>query len=370
MSVVPFVDLIAQYQTIKPDIDAAIGEVLSTAGFILGPKVDAFEKAFAELSGARFGVGVSSGLDALRVAMHALDIGPGDEVIIPANTYIATAFAVSAVGARPVLVDCDEGTYNIDAGAIEAAITPQTKALMPVHLTGQAADMDRVLAIAERRGLPVIEDAAQAHGTLHRGRPCGSLGRMACFSFYPGKNLGAYGDAGLVTTSDPALDERLRRIRNYGQRAKYEHVELGLNARLDAIQAAVLSVKLRHLRRWNEARAAHARRYRELLAGVGDIVMQTESDFSTHIYHIFAIQTDRRDALQKHLEQGGVQTVIHYPVPIHLQGAYRGLGYAEGAFPRTERLARRLLSLPMFPELTEAQMESVAARVRSFYDGR
>lgn len=370
MSVVPFVDLVAQYQTIKPEVDAAIGEVLATAGFILGPKVDAFEKAFAEFSGARFGIGVSNGLDALRVAMSALDIGPGHEVILPANTYIATAFAVSAVGARPVLVDCDEGTYNIDAGAVASVISPRTKAIMPVHLTGQAADMDAILEIAERHGLPVIEDAAQAHGTLHQGRPCGSMGRMGCFSFYPGKNLGAYGDAGLVTTSDPALDERLRRIRNYGQRAKYEHVEAGLNARLDALQAAVLSVKLRHLRGWNEARAQHAKRYRELLGGVGDIVMQTESSYSTHIYHIFAIQTERRDALQKHLEQGGVQTVIHYPVPIHLQEAYRWLGYTPGAFPRTERLARRLLSLPMFPELTEAQIESVAARVRSFYDGR
>ncbi len=367
MDAISFVDLNAQYQTIKGEIDAAIQEVLSHSNFILGSQVEEFEQQFARFVGAAHSIGVSSGVDALRLALMALDIQPGDEVILPANTFIATALAVSAVGGVPVLVDCDPHTYEIDPVLIEAAITRRTRVLMPVHLTGQAADMDPILELARRRSLRVVEDAAQAHGTLYKGRPCGSIGDVACFSFYPGKNLGAYGDAGAVTTNDAALAERLRRLRNYGQRAKYDHVEKGLNARLDTLQAAVLSVKLRYLPQWNQARVAHAERYEELLTNVGDLAFQKVAPYSTHIYHLYIVETAQRDALQKHLASRGIQTVIHYPTPIHLQPAYAELGYARGRFPVAEQLAGRILSLPMYPELRPEQIARVAGSIKEFF---
>src|SRR5215217_1117555 len=269
---VPFVDLAAQQASIQTEIGAAIQRVLSECNFVLGPQVEEFERDFARFVGCEHAVGVSNGLDALRLALIAMDIGPADEVILPANTYIATALAVSAVGARPALIDCDPQTCNIDVSLVEPAITPRTKAVIPVHLTGQSADMDPILEVASRHGLYVVEDAAQAHGTLYKGRPCGSIGVAGCFSFYPGKNLGACGDGGMVTTNNSNLAERLHRLRNYGQRAKYEHVEKGLNARLDTLQAAILTVKLRYLRQWNKARAAHAENYKEMLRGIGDLV--------------------------------------------------------------------------------------------------
>ncbi|MFQ5578497.1 MAG: DegT/DnrJ/EryC1/StrS family aminotransferase, partial [Anaerolineae bacterium] len=312
---IPFVDLAAQYREIEDDINTAIRRVLARSHFILGPPVAEFEQAFARFVEVEHAVGVSSGLDALRLALLALDIGPGDEVIVPANTYIATALAVSAVGARPVLVDCRPDTYNIDPALIEPAITPHTRAIMPVHLTGQAADMDSVLQLVARRNLHGVDDDAHAHGTRYQGRACGSLGILGCFSFYPGKNLGAYGDGGIITTSNVQLADRLRRLRNYGQRVKYEHVEKGLNARLDGLQAAVLNVKLPHLPRWNQARAAHAENYQELLTGVGDLTFQHRLPASSHIYHLFIIQTGHRDALQQYLTNAGVQTGVHYPVP-------------------------------------------------------
>jgi dTDP-4-amino-4,6-dideoxygalactose transaminase len=364
---IPFVDLQAQYRAIKDEVDAAVAEVMRAGNFILGRQVEEFEQAFAAFVGCRYGVGVGNGLDALRVALAALGVGPGDEVILPANTYIATALAVSAVGARPVLADCDPRTYNLDAGNIAAAVTPRTKAVMPVHLTGQAADLDAVNEIADKHGLLVVEDAAQAHGARYKNKPCGSFGAAAGFSFYPGKNLGAYGDAGLVTTNDAALAEKMRRLRNYGQRVKYEHVEAGLNTRLDTMQAAVLQVKLKYLPAWNAARARHAALYREALAGVGDLSFQQESPFSTHIYHLFIVETERRDELAAHLSRANIQNGIHYPIPIHLQEAYKDLGYARGAFPHSERAARRMLSLPMFPELSEAQIGRVADEIRRFF---
>jgi dTDP-4-amino-4,6-dideoxygalactose transaminase len=368
---VPFVDLAAQQASIQTEIGAAIQRVLSECSFVLGPQVEEFERDFAKFAGCEHAVGVSSGLDALRLALMAVGVGPGDEVILPANTYIATALAVSAVGGRPVLVDCDRRTYNIDVNLVESAVTPRTKAVVPVHLTGQAADMDPILEVAGRHGLRVIEDAAQAHGTLYKGRSCGSLGSIGCFSFYPGKNLGAYGDGGMVTTDDPDLAARLRRLRNYGQTAKYRHTEKGLNARLDTIQAAILSVKLRHLPRWNKARGAHANGYRDLLCGVGDLTFQQEALYSTHVYHLFILETEWRDDLREHLEPRGIQTGIHYPTPIHLQPAYKELAYGEGDFPEAERLARRMLSLPMFPELRREQIEWVAEEIGSFFqDGR
>jgi dTDP-4-amino-4,6-dideoxygalactose transaminase len=361
------VDLVAQYATIREEIDEAFRDVTSSAEYILGPRVARFEESFAAFVGAEHGVGVGSGLDALRLALLALDIRPGDEVIVPANSYIATALAVSDVGADVVLVDCDVQTFNVDPEAVEAALTPRTRALLPVHFTGQAAEMGRLLELADERGLELIEDAAQAHGASWRERRCGSIGRAACFSFYPGKNLGAYGDGGMITTSDADVAERVRRVRNYGERRKYDHVVKGVNSRLDGLQAAFLAVKLRHLREWNAARARHAEVYATQLDGVGDVTLQHVAPDSTHVYHLFIVRTAERDALRDFLTERGIHTGIHYPVPIHLQEAYAELELTEGAFPNAEALARETLSLPMYPELAEEQIGAVTDAVRAFF---
>jgi dTDP-4-amino-4,6-dideoxygalactose transaminase len=366
--IVPFVDLVAQYESIAGEIDQAFHEVTASAEYILGARVQRFEEEFAHFVGAEHAVGVGSGLDALRLGLLTLEIGPGDEVIVPANTYIATALAVSEVGADVVLADCDPRTYNVDPTAVEAAVTPRTRALLPVHFTGQAAEMRPLLELADRNSLEVIEDAAQAHGTAYDGQACGSIGRLACFSFYPGKNLGAYGDGGMVTTSDPTVAERTRRLRNYGERAKYDHVVKGVNSRLDGLQAAFLTVKLPHLPGWNARRLAHADEYAAELDGVGDLVLQERVEASTHVYHLFVVETAERDALREHLTERGIQTGVHYPIPIHLQEAYRDLGFGPGAFPQAERLARRSLSLPMYPELTSEQIGTVTRAVREFFD--
>jgi dTDP-4-amino-4,6-dideoxygalactose transaminase len=308
----------------------------------------------------------SNGLDALRIALAALDIGPGHEVILPANTYIATGFAVSAAGAKPVLVDCDPTNYNIDPVKIERAISSRTKAIMPVHLTGQAADMNPILEIGARRGLHVIEDAAQAHGAQSHGLPCGSIGIAGCFSFYPRKNLGAAGDGGAVTTNDANLAARLRVFRNNDETKKYEHVEKGLDARLDTLQAAILRVKLSRLPEWNRKRNAHADRYRALVSGINGLRLQSLIPGSTHVHHLFMVETNHRDELKKYVEERGVQTGIHYPSPIHLQAAYADLGYQKGAFPNSEYLAPRILSLPMFAELTAEQIVYVCEQIRRF----
>jgi dTDP-4-amino-4,6-dideoxygalactose transaminase len=363
---IPFVDLQAQYRSLSAELLAATEEVLSKCYFILGKPVTEFEEEFARFAGVQHAIGVSSGLDALRIPLAALDIGPGDEVILPANTYVATALAVSTVGARPVLVDCDRSNYNIDTAAIERAITPRTKAIIPVHLTGQAADMKPILEIAARRGLHVIEDTAQAHGAQYHGKPCGSMGVAGCFSFYPGKNLGAAGDAGMVVTNDAKLAARMRAFRNNGEAKKYECSEKGWNARLDTLQAAVLRVKLPHLPEWNRKRGEHAVRYRALLSGIGGLRLQSLIPGATHVHHLFMVETEQRDALKKYLEERGVQTGIHYPIPVHLQAAYSDLGYQKGAFPNAEYLAARILSLPMFAELTEDQIVYVCEQVRSF----
>ena len=365
--IVPFVDLVAQYDSIAGEIDRAFHEVTASAQYILGARVERFEEEFAAFVGADHAVGVGSGLDALRLGLLALEIGQGDEVILPANTYIATALAVSEVGAEVVLVDCDPETYNIDPAAVTSVLSARTRALLPVHFTGQAAEMRPLLELAAKKNLEVVEDAAQSHGALYEGRPCGSLGKLACFSFYPGKNLGAYGDGGMVTTSDPVVVERTRRLRNYGERAKYDHVVKGVNSRLDGLQAAFLSVKLPHLPSWNEARLRHADMYTVELEGVGDLALQKRSSSSTHVYHLFVVETAERDALRNFLTEHGIQTGIHYPIPIHLQEAYRDLGLGPGAFPHAERLARETLSLPMYPELTEEQIRSVTDAVREFF---
>ena len=365
--IIPFVDLVAQYESIAGEVDRAFHEVTASAQYILGARVERFEEEFAAFVGVDHAVGVGSGLDALRLGLLALEVGRGDEVILPANTYIATALAVSEVGADVVLVDCDPETYNIDPAAVGSALTSRTRALLPVHFTGQAAEMRPLLELAANNSVEMVEDAAQAHGALYEGRPCGSLGKVACFSFYPGKNLGAYGDGGMVTTSDPVVVERTRRLRNYGERAKYDHVVKGVNSRLDGLQAAFLSVKLPHLASWNEARLRHADMYTVELEGVGDLGLQKRSPSSTHVYHLFVVETAERDALRDSLAERGIQTGIHYPIPIHLQEAYSDLRLGPGAFPHAERLAHETLSLPMYPELTEEQIRRVTDAIREFF---
>ena len=356
---IPFVDLKAQYRSIKDEVDAAIQRVLDNTSFVLGREVEAFEAAFAEYVGAKFCVGLNSGTAAIQLAVSACEIGVGDEVIVPANTFFATAEGVSTAGATPVFVDADPVSYGIDVNRIEAAINERTRAIMPVHLYGQSADLDPIFDIATRHNLVVIEDAAQAHGSKYRGNRVGALGRAGCFSFYPGKNLGAYGEGGAVTTNDEDVARRVRLLRDHGSERKYHHDIIGYNFRLEGIQGAVLGVKLKHLERWNNMRREHATRYNELLKG-RDVVLPNEMEYALHIYHLFVIQSEDRDALQTSLNEAGVQTGIHYPIPIHLQPAYSFLGHEVGDFPETERQARRVLSLPMFPELTNEQIEKVA----------
>jgi dTDP-4-amino-4,6-dideoxygalactose transaminase len=366
---VPFVDLQAQYRSIKAEVDAAIQRVLDTSAFILGREVETFERAFAEYVGARECVGVSNGTTAIQLALQACGVGAGDEVIVPANTFFATAEAVSTAGATPVFVDCDPVTSNIDPSKIEAVVNERTRAVIPVHLYGQPADLDPIVEIAERRNLIVIEDAAQAHGARYRGRRVGSLARAGCFSFYPGKNLGAYGEGGAVVTNDAEVARRLRMLRDHGSEQKYRHEIIGYNFRLEGIQGAVLNVKLKYLDDWNALRRAHAAHYRALLAPLADsgaFELPQVADYAEHVYHLFVIQTDARDTLQRYLSAASVQTGIHYPVPIHLQPAYAALGHKEGDFPNAESQARRVLSLPMFAELTEQQLKYVADALADF----
>jgi dTDP-4-amino-4,6-dideoxygalactose transaminase len=367
---VPFVDLQAQYRSIKSEVDAAVQRVLDTSAFILGREVEAFERAFAEYVGAEFCVGVSNGTAAIQLALTACGVGAGDEVIVPANTFFATAEAVSTANATPVFVDCDPDSSNIDASKIEAAITPRTRAILPVHLYGQPADLDAVFSVAGRHKLIVVEDAAQAHGARYKGKRVGPLGRAGCFSFYPGKNLGAYGEGGAVVTNDREVARRVRLLRDHGSEQKYRHEVVGYNFRLEGIQGAVLDVKLKHLDRWNDLRRGHAALYRELLAphaDAGSLTLPREMSYAESVHHLFVIQADARDSLQRFLAAAGVQTGIHYPVPVHLQPAYASLGHGEGDFPEAERQARRLLSLPMFAELNERQIIYVADAVGDYF---
>jgi len=366
---VPFQVLPLQIRDHKPEIDAALQAVLAHGEFILGPEVAVFERQWAEFCHVPHSVGVGSGTDALHLILRALGIGAGDEVITVANTFIATAEAISYAGARPVLVDCRSEDYLIDPAAVSAAVTPRTRAIIPVHLYGQPADMNSLSAIAQNKGLALIEDAAQAHGaSLADGRVCGSLGLAAAFSFYPAKNLGAFGDGGAVTTRDESLVRQLRLLRNWGSVVKYHHEVQGFNSRLDTIQAAVLSVKLRHLAAWNDARRTAAGWYRSALAGCPGLALPVEASWTgRHAYHLFVVrllECDRDSAARK-LAARGVQTVVHYPVPIHLQKAYSELGLRPGAFPCAETAARGVLSLPMFPEITQAQVAYVADSLRA-----
>ncbi|HVN70248.1 MAG TPA: DegT/DnrJ/EryC1/StrS family aminotransferase [Candidatus Binatia bacterium] len=363
MAHVPFVDLKAQFAALREEIVPRVTRVMEEGSFVLGPDVARFEENFAAYVGASHCVGVESGTAALQLALEASEIGEGDEVILPANTYIASAIAVSAVGARPVLVDID-AAYLIDAERLEAALTPRTKAIMPVHLYGQAVAMDAIEEFARAHGVAVIEDACQAHGARWKGRRVGTFGDAGCFSFYPGKNLGAYGDGGAIVTDDAELAERLRMLRDFGQRKKYEHVVKAGNCRLDSIQAAVLDVKLRHLDAWNERRRSHADAYDAKLSKIG-IKPPLRRTGEGHVYHLYVIEVEQRDRVAAALKERGIATGIHYPIPIHLQAAYADLGLARGAFPKTERSADRLLSLPMFPELTGEQIDLVAEALAS-----
>jgi dTDP-4-amino-4,6-dideoxygalactose transaminase len=356
---VPFVDLRAQSRELHDEFHEVFESVLSRAAYTMGPELVEFEAAFAAFCGVEYAIGVSTGTDAVRLALQAAGVGPGDEVIVPVNTFIATAEAVSHCGATPVFVDCLPGTANMDPSRIVAAVTPRTVAVLPVHLYGQPADMESIGRVASGRGLAVVEDACQAHGALFQGKPCGSLGITAAFSFYPGKNLGALGDGGAVTTSDPNVDRTVRLLRNHGELNKSVHEAVGYCDRLHNLQAGFLLAKLPHLNEWNKARKSVARRYDGLLTRLAGVTPLEAREDVDHVYHLYVVQVDDRDAVRERLGAQGVQTGIHYPVPLHLTPAYAGLGYACGDFPVAEALASRILSLPMYPQVTPAQQAYV-----------
>jgi dTDP-4-amino-4,6-dideoxygalactose transaminase len=360
---IPFLDLKAQYKSIKEEIDGAVLGVLESAAFVLGPEVEKFEDAFASYHMASHGIAVNTGTSALHLALLAAGVGPGDEVITVPFTFVATVSAICYTGARPVFVDIDPESFTMDPTQLEAAITPRTKAILPVHLYGQMADMDAILAVANRHGIAVIEDACQAHGAEYNGRRAGSLGVSGCFSFYPGKNLGAYGEGGMVVTNSDEHAKKIRMLRDWGQEKRYHHVMKGFNYRMEGMQGAILQVKLRYLYQWTEARRTRAKQYDAQLAGAG-VKTPAEVSGRRHVYHVYAVRTPERDALQRALQAEGVQTGLHYPIPVHLQVAHLDLGYKQGDFPHSEAAANEVLSLPMFPEMTSAQAETVTTAVR------
>jgi dTDP-4-amino-4,6-dideoxygalactose transaminase len=370
---VPFLDLKGQYKEIKKEIESSLRKTMQRADFILGKDEVIFEKEFARYCDRKFAVGLNSGTDALFLGLLSLGIGPSDEVILPAYTYIATALAVTFTGARPVFVDIEEGTYNIAADKISAAVTKKTRAIIPVHLYGQAADMGSILGIAKKHNLKIIEDAAQAHGAkykmLHgKWHPAGSLGDIGCFSFYPTKNLGGCGDGGMVVTDNESIYKRLLRLRDYGRKSRYEHVSVGYNSRLDTLQAAILRVKLRHLERWNILRRRNAQIYTRELKSIEGIITPCQSGYARHVYHVYAVRVRGRDRVVKDLVKKGIGVLIHYPIPLHLQKVYKGLGYKRGDFPVAERVAQEIISLPMYPRLKEAQIKYVAGALRDILE--
>lgn len=366
MTQIPLVDLAAQHEAVAREVAEGWQEVLARTAFIGGPQVAAFEREYAEFIGVPHCIGVANGTDAIEIALRALGVGPGDECILPANTFIATAEAVARAGATPVLADCaDDDTYLIDADAVEAAVTPRTAAIIPVHLYGQAAPVERLRPLARRAGARIVEDAAQSQGARRNGMSAGALGDAAATSFYPGKNLGAYGDGGAVLTGSADAAERMRMIRDHGSPAKYEHEVLGVNSRLDTLQAVVLSAKLRRLAAWNAARRAAAARYEELLAGCDAVVRPRTLDGNEHVWHLYVVRVPDRDRVLKELQAAGIGAGIHYPVPLHLTTAFAGLGYPPGAFPVAERAAGELLSLPLFPQITAGQQERVISVLMS-----
>lgn len=360
---VPFLDLQAPYAELRDEMDAAYRRAMESGWYILGRESAAFEEEFAAYCGVRHCIGVGNGLDALHLILRAMGVGAGDEVIVPSNTFIATWLAVSYAGATPVPVEPDAKTYNLDPSRIEDAITPRTRAIIPVHLYGQPADMDAINQIAAPYGIKVVEDAAQAHGARYKGRRAGSLGHAAAFSFYPGKNLGALGDGGAVTTDDRELAEKIRLLRNYGSTVKYFHEEKGVNSRLDELQAALLRVKLSKLDEWNERRKVLAERYLQTLEGTPGLALPFVPEYAQPVWHLFVVRHPRRDELQKHLTDAGIGTLVHYPVPPHRQEAYRELNHAEGSFPVAERIAREILSLPMGPHLSMEEADAVISAI-------
>jgi len=360
---IEFNDLKPQHRELRREIQAAVEQVMDDGWFILGKQGESFEREFADYCGVAHCVGVGSGTEAIHLALVACGVQPGDDVVTVSLTAVPTASAISFAGARPVFVDVDPRTFTMDPARLESALTPRTKAILPVHLYGQTADMDPILEIGRRHGIPVIEDACQAHGAEYKGRRAGSLGSMAAFSFYPTKNLGACGDGGAVTTDDPELADRLRLLRNYGQRKRYYHESKGYNSRLDEVQAAILRVKLRHLNGWNEVRRTKATLYSSRLR---EVLCPLEAGYARHVYHLYVVRSRRRDELQRFLAERGIGTLIHYPVPVHLQEAYRDLGLPRGALPVTERCAEEILSLPLYPELPDELVVEVAETINQF----
>jgi dTDP-4-amino-4,6-dideoxygalactose transaminase len=360
---IPFLDLKAQYKSIKPEIDKAVIGVLESTQFVLGENVAAFEREFAAYCGAKHAIAVNSGTSALHLALLAAGVGPGDEVVTIPFTFVATVSAICYTGATPVFVDIEPRSFTMDPSKLEKAITPRTKAILPVHLYGQMADMTAILEVANRHGIPVIEDACQAHGAEYDGKRAGSLGVSGCFSFYPGKNLGAYGEGGAVVTSDDTHAKKMRMLRDWGQEKRYHHVLKGFNYRMEGIQGAILSVKLRYLEAWTESRRARARDYDALLQGSDSVKAPQQLSGRRHVYHIYAVRSADRDGLQQLLQAKGVQTGLHYPIPVHLQEAHADLGYKLGDFPESEAAANEVLSLPIFPEMTSSQVEEVVAAV-------
>lgn len=363
---IPFVDLKAQYKSIKTELDAAVLRVLEHGQYILGEEVAAFEKDFAAFCGTSYAIGVNTGTSALHLGLLAGGVGPGDEVITTAHTFVATTAAIGYTGARAVYADIDPASYTLDPAKLEAAITPKTKAIIPVHLYGQPVDMDPIMAVAKRHNLFVVEDACQAHGASYKGKPVGSIGHVGAFSFYPGKNLGAYGEGGAVTTNDPELAKTIRLYRDWGQPEKYKHVLKGYNYRLEGLQGAVLRTKLPHLAGWNAARRANADRYTAELKGTSVTTPAVASWTTNHVFHVYAVRTTKRDAFMTFLRERGVSTGIHYPVPVHMQPAYADAQFPAGALPHAEKAASEVVSLPMFAELTEAQIAQVGDAVRAF----
>ncbi len=363
---VPYLDLAAQMRPLRAEVDAAIAAALDRCSFVLGPDVAAFEREFAAVCGAQHCVAFNSGTSALHVALRLLDIGPGDEVITTPYTFVATSWAIRYVGARPVYVDIDDQTFNLDPLKVGRAITPRTKAMLPVHLYGQPCALGPLLEICQHAGIPLVEDAAQAHGALYGGRPVGALGRLGAFSFYPGKNLGAYGEGGALTLNDDALAARARSLRDHGSARRYYHDELGYNYRMEGLQGAILRVKLQRLAAWTAARRRVARRYQELLADT-PLRLPQEAEGSQSVWHLFVVRHPDRDALKAHLEAAGIGCALHYPLPLHLQRCFVDLGYREGDFPVAEQAARECLALPIYPELTDAQIERVVAVIKGFF---
>ncbi len=363
---VPYLDLAAQMRPLRKEIDAAIARTLDNCSFCLGPDVTQFEKDFARYCNAQHAVGFNSGTSALHVALLLLNIGPGDEVITTPCTFVATSWAISYVGAKPVYVDVDDKTFNLDPKLVERAITPRTKAIMPVHLYGQPCDLDALLEIGRKHKLPLVEDACQAHGAKYRGKVVGTFGVMSGFSFYPGKNLGAYGEGGALVTNDAALATRARSLREHGSTQRYYHDEVGFNYRMEGIQGAVLGIKLKHLDKWTQERRRVAHGYHKLLADT-PLQLPLEADYAESCYNLYVVRHPRRDELKKHLEAHKVGCALHYPVPLHLQKCYASLGHKQGAFPVSEKAANQCLSLPIYPELTDSQVERVAAVIRDFF---